>query len=119
MKIPQKQKMKSSYVKSTLDFVFWFFLFFFLIVKWISVCGFNSIARTLNFVIFIITDSPYVIINLLSRFIFGYFYFKIITNPILDYTSIFLEGLNRFNIEKIFLLVVSGVSAYIGLKLYN
>ena len=76
----------------------------------------NSSVITLGF--FIILYYPHVIINLLCRSIFSYFYFKIITNPILDYTYINLEELNRFNIELL-LIVVSGVSACIGFKLFN
>ena len=78
----------------------------------------NSIVISLGFVI--ILYYPYVIINLLCRFIFSYFYFKIIINPILDYTSIILiEELNRFNIELLKKVVFSVVPGIIGFKLFK
>ena len=58
-----------------------------------------------------------VILNLLCKFIFFYFYCKIIKYPLLNYIICSLDGLNIFNV--ILLLIVFIISTYLGLKLFN
>lgn len=84
--------------------------------------SFYIILISFNWILFtclisIITQYFYVILDLLCKFSFFYFYSKIIKNPTINYISESLEVLNIFNI--IFLLIIFITFTYLGLKFFN